>query len=77
MGFTVGKWLGNAVHRNRIKRRLKEIVRISKVEAGWDLVIIARKDASAASFEELRKAVVQVLDRARVLERAESLEEAP
>ncbi|PZC47291.1 MAG: ribonuclease P protein component [Chloroflexi bacterium] len=77
MGFTVGKWLGNAVHRNRIKRRLKEIVRISRVEAGWDLVIIARRDASAASFEELREAVVQVLDRARLLEPAERVGEAP
>jgi ribonuclease P protein component len=77
VGFTVGKWLGNAVHRNRIKRRLKEIVRISRVEAGWDLVIIARRDASAASFEELREAVVQVLDRARLLEPAERVGEAP
>lgn len=76
VGFTVGKWLGNAVHRNRIKRRLKEIVRVSRIEAGWDLVIIARKNASAATFEELRDAVVQVLARARLLGSAESVEEA-
>jgi ribonuclease P protein component len=56
---------------------LREIVRISRVEAGWDLVIIARKDASAATFEELRNAVVQVLERARLLGPAESVEEAP
>ncbi len=76
VGLTVGKWLGAAVRRNRIRRRLREIIRVSGVRPGWDLVIIARKDASTASFQELQSAVGHVLKRARLLDVAESRGEA-
>jgi ribonuclease P protein component len=59
VGFTVGRGLGGAVQRNRMKRRLREAVRISladtSVEA--DVVINPKKSVLATEFEELLKEV--------------------
>ena len=50
IGFTCSKKVGNAVARNRAKRRLREIARaVLPVEGrpGWDYVLIGRKDETA------------------------------
>jgi ribonuclease P protein component len=66
-GFTVGKKVGNAVVRNRIKRRLREVARQSEVVRGWDLVVIARGEAASANFQALGLALTSLLRRARLL----------
>ncbi|MBN9057151.1 ribonuclease P protein component [Shinella sp. PSBB067] len=56
VGFTVTKKHGNAVERNRMRRRLKEAVRLSAgfaMEPGHDYVVVARRDVLGASFETL------------------------
>lgn len=56
VGFTVTKKSGNAVERNRIRRRLKEAVRThaaSDMGAGNDYVIIGRRDVLTAPFDAL------------------------
>jgi ribonuclease P protein component len=55
--------LGGAVQRNRVRRRLRELIRerIEDVGAGWDLLLIARPEAGAASYAELREAVRSLL----------------
>ncbi|MCZ2204145.1 ribonuclease P protein component [Bartonella sp. A05] len=56
VGFTVTRKNGNAVKRNRIKRRLREAVRVglsSNIEAGTDYVIVAHRDALHAPFTSL------------------------
>ena len=67
-GFIVSKRVGNAVVRNRIRRRLKEAARLSQVEHGWDLVFIARQGASSADYHELSGSVKRLLTRANVLD---------
>jgi len=56
VGYTVTKRVGNAVIRNRIKRRLREAIRqmgLSEKLAGHDAVLIARREALDISFENL------------------------
>jgi ribonuclease P protein component len=52
VGFTVGRALGGAVQRNRIKRRLREAVRLSRPTSGVDVdvVINPKKSSLAADF---------------------------
>jgi ribonuclease P protein component len=66
-GFSVNKPLGKAVVRNRIKRLLKEIVRLRAIKPGRDIVFIARYGAVEASFHQLDGAVVNLLIRADLL----------
>jgi len=66
-GFSVGKRTGNAVVRNRTKRRLREIVRDLPVQEGWDLVLIARKDAASVDYHGLSRSSTVLLRRAGIL----------
>jgi len=56
-GVTVTKKVGNAAVRNRIRRRLKEAMRVHAADdmaAGSDYVIVARRDVLAAPFSTLK-----------------------
>ncbi|WP_136657527.1 ribonuclease P protein component [Nitratireductor sp. XY-223] len=56
IGYTVTKRQGNAVERNRIRRRLREAVRLKAafdMRPGHDYVVVARRDALEAPFAEL------------------------
>ena len=57
-GFTVSKKVGNAVERNRVRRRLREIVRLTgaeRVRAGHDYVLVGRRAALALPFERIKQ----------------------
>jgi ribonuclease P protein component len=64
-GFAVGRRIGCAVNRNRVKRRLREIIRLrdGELEAGWDGVVVARSRATLASYQDLEKAFRQLVTR--------------
>jgi ribonuclease P protein component len=66
-GFAVGKRLGGAVVRNRVKRRLREGARLTPVRDGWDIVLIARKDAVDTDYHTLKGAIEELLARAQLL----------
>jgi ribonuclease P protein component len=56
MGFTVSKKVGNAVERNRVRRRLREIVRLSdmkRMRSGHDYVLIGRRAALNVPFARI------------------------
>ena len=56
-GFTVSKKVGNAVERNRTRRRLREVVRLADAlpgQAGHDYVLIGRRRALALPFGRLQ-----------------------
>lgn len=56
VGFTVSKKVGNAAVRNRVRRRLREAVRVSAAEEmapGHDYVVVGRREILGAGFTEL------------------------
>ena len=58
VGFTVSKQVGNAVERNRVRRRLREIVRLSTDAAmhdGHDYVLIGRRTALTCPFGDMTR----------------------
>ena len=67
LGFTVTKKIGNAVIRNRTRRRLKEAVRLVLAEhpvSGVDLVLIGRAATAGRDFaalqDDMRRAIAKV-----------------
>ncbi|SCB34340.1 ribonuclease P protein component [Rhizobium lusitanum] len=65
VGFTVTKKHGNAVERNRMRRRLKEAVRLHAgfaMQPGHDYVVVARRDVLTAPFEKLVSELVQRIE---------------
>ncbi len=68
-GLSISRRVGKAVIRNRVKRLLREILRITPLEPGWDIIFIARSKAAAADYASLKKSVEELLSQARLLMR--------
>jgi ribonuclease P protein component len=67
VGFTVSKKVGNAVERNRVRRRLREVVRQSTgLPADHDYVLVGRRAALALSFDQITEDFKRALRRLRV-----------
>jgi ribonuclease P protein component len=65
-GVSIKKALGGAVARNRIRRRVREIVRCHRQEipAGWDIVIHPKSAVGEAPFAELATDLLRLLQAA-------------
>ena len=57
VGLSVSKRVGNAVKRNRVKRRIRNAFANLSVVGGWDFVATAKPHSSAASYAELERAI--------------------
>ena len=66
VGFTVSRRVGTAVERNRVRRRLKEVVRLSAgLPAGNDYVLVGRRAALSRPFDEMAEDFQRALARFR------------
>ncbi len=68
-GFSVSKRVGKAAVRNRVKRLLREAARARQalIVPGQDLVFIARRPIAGADYDEVDRAVEQLLGQAGLL----------
>lgn len=66
LGISVSKKVGNAVVRNRLRRMIKEIVRLNgdKLAPRKDLILIVRKPAAEMEYAEMEKSILHVFKRA-------------
>ena len=65
VGFTISRKVGTAVERNRVRRRLREMVRLSPVRMrqGYDYVLIGRRAALGLPFERLVEDFMRAINR--------------
>jgi ribonuclease P protein component len=68
IGLSTPRTLGGAVQRNRVRRRLRSLLRerIGRIGPGWDLLLIARPAAGDASQAELGEAIDALLARSDI-----------
>lgn len=71
-GISTGRRVGSAVLRNRVRRRLRTLLRAldDTVSPGWDVLIVARPAAATATQVELGEALERLLRRADLFEGA-------
>ncbi len=69
VGITVGKKLGKAVVRNRVRRRLREAYRLNEgaFRSGYDIVVVARSKCVDAEFTKLTAAYLHLAKKAGIL----------
>ena len=75
VGIVVSSKVGNAVTRNRVRRRLREALRvIAREDTRWptgrgaDLLVITRPDSAGASYAQLKDSLKRALVRAEFLQ---------
>ena len=62
-GILISKRIGNSVTRNKLRRRLREILRQTNLCVGWDIVLIARKGIEQIDFKGCKESVNNLLRR--------------
>ena len=69
VGISVGKKLGNAVRRNRLRRQIRDSIGriIGERSAAYDLVFVARPELAGKEFAAVLAAVTKLLQRSSVL----------
>ena len=68
IGLSTPRTIGGAVQRNRVRRRLRDLLRgqLGATSAGWDLLLIARPEAGSASYADLREALRSLLEQSGI-----------
>ena len=66
-GLSVSRRIGNSVTRNKVKRWLREVLRLTPLEPGWDIVFIARPAAAATSYADVEQSVTGLLSQSGLI----------
>ncbi|MGI6787381.1 MAG: ribonuclease P protein component [Acholeplasmataceae bacterium] len=67
--ISIGKKYGNAVKRNLMKRRIREIIRESKDEIkAFDFVIAVKPNSNELDFETIKLEILKLLKKAKIME---------
>lgn len=72
-GLTITRKVGNAVERNRIRRRLREAIRLhagADMVGGFDYVIVARREILTLPFDDLSKELARRVRKTQLAERS-------
>jgi ribonuclease P protein component len=69
VGISVSKKLANAVKRNRLRRQIRSCITkaLGQIATGYDLVFMARQGLAGREFDQILKAVTQVLQRSAII----------
>lgn len=69
IAVSCGHSLGNAVERNRAKRRIRACLQIliNRIIPGWNIIFIARRPIIDSSFQQLNDAIIDTLEKAQLL----------
>ncbi|MFO7968848.1 MAG: ribonuclease P protein component [Candidatus Izemoplasmatales bacterium] len=65
--IAVSKKYGNAVERNLMKRRVREIIRLSEIKQNYDFFIIAKLKAKTLNFNDIKLNITKLLKKANIL----------
>ena len=70
LGITASTKIGEAVTRNRARRRLREVYRLNrdKLREGWDIILVARGRTAAVSWKELNDTFLRLCRKLELLE---------
>jgi len=68
LGVSVSKKVGKSVVRNKIKRRIKEIVRLNYdyIKQGYDIVVSAKPSSVQLDFKAMEKELIGLMKRGRI-----------
>ena len=67
VGFTISKRIGKAHVRNKLRRRMREILRNTSIIPGIDLIFVARDSAGSVGFRHLEQSILGILKKANLL----------
>ena len=70
VGISVSKKVGNAINRNKIRRRIKEAYRLNideNVKNGYDIIFIARVSCNEAEYKDIDKAINHLVKKSNLI----------
>ena len=69
LGITASTKIGNAVTRNRARRRLREVYRLNspRLRSGWDIILVARGRTLTAPWKELNETFLRLCRKLNLL----------